>query len=480
MKNIIGREKEIKELNKLYDSSLAQFVAVYGRRRVGKTFLIDQTFKNRITFRHAGLSPIDYQQKSLLKEQLKSFYYSLISQGMKKSKCPTSWMEAFFMLEMHLQSIDNGERQVVFLDELPWLDTPRSGFITALESFWNGWGCHRDNFMLIVCGSATSWIVDNLINNHGGLYGRLTCEIKLSPFTLKECEQYYENKQIKLSRYDIVQSYMVLGGIPYYLSYFDSGQSLAQNIDNLFFVKNAKLRDEFDRLFASVFSRPEEIKKIVKLLSKRHSGYMLEEIAQKTGISIGGSLSNMLKALIASDFVLRYVPFGCSKREVHYKLVDPFCIFYLRYVKENSSYVTSFWQQNQASQSIVSWRGFAFEEVCLLHIDQIKKALGIMGVSTKQSSWALRGNDEEEGMQIDLIIQRADHIVNMCEMKFYGEFFTVDKSYHQKISHREKVLTESLSRKEMVHPILITTYGVVCNEYSSILQNVIIIDQLFE
>lgn len=480
MKNIIGREKEISELNKLYDSSLPQFVAVYGRRRVGKTFLIDQTFKNRITFRHAGLSPIDYQQKNLMKEQLKSFYYSLISQGMKKSKCPTSWLEAFFMLEMHLQSIDNGSRQVVFLDELPWLDTPRSGFVTALESFWNGWGCHRDDFMLVVCGSATSWIVDNLINNHGGLYGRLTSEIKLSPFTLKECEQYYQNKQIKLSRYDIVQSYMALGGIPYYLSYFDSGHSLAQIIDNLFFVKNAKLHDEFDRLFASVFSRPEEIKKIVRLLSKRHSGYMLEEIAQKTGISIGGSLSNMLKALIASDFVLRYVPFGSSKREVHYKLVDPFCIFYLRYVPENSSYVTSFWQQNQTSQSIVSWRGFAFEEVCLLHIDQIKKALGIMGVSTQQSSWALRGNDEEEGMQIDLIIQRADHIVNLCEMKFYGEDFTVDKSYYQKIDHREKVLTERLSRKETVHPVLITTYGITYNEYSGVFQNVITVDQLFE
>lgn len=481
MKNIIGREKETKELNRLYDSSLPQFVAVYGRRRVGKTFLVDQTLKDRITFRHAGLSPVDYQQKkNLMKEQLKSFYFSLIRQGMKKSKCPTSWLEAFFMLEMHLQTIDDGSRQVVFLDELPWMDTPRSGFVTALESFWNGWGCHRDNFMLVVCGSATSWIMDNLINNHGGLYGRLTSEIKLSPFTLKECEQFFHNKQVKLSRYDIVQSYMALGGIPYYLSYFDSGHSLAQNIDNLFFVKDAKLQEEFDRLFASVFSRPEEIMKIVRLLSKRHSGYMLEEIAQKTEIPAGGNLSNLLKALIASDFVIRYVPFGCSKREVHYKLVDPFCIFYLRYVPENSNYVTSFWQQNQTSQSIVSWRGFAFEEVCLLHIDQIKRALGILGVSTLQSSWALRGNDEEEGAQIDLIIQRADHIVNMCEMKFYGEDFTVDKAYYKKLDHREKVMTEKISRKDRVHLVLITTYGLTYNEYGSIFQNVITIDQLFE
>lgn len=480
MKNIIGREKEIRELNRLYDSSIPQFVAVYGRRRVGKTFLIDQTLKDHITFRHAGLSPVDYQQKkNFMKEQLKSFYFSLIRHGMKKSHCPTSWLEAFFMLETYLQSIDDGSRQVVFLDELPWMDTPRSGFVTALESFWNGWGCHRDNFMLVVCGSATSWIMDNLVNNHGGLYGRLTCEMKLLPFSLRECEQFFQRNHVKLSRYDIVQSYMALGGIPYYLGYFESGMSLAQNIDNLFFVKGAKLSEEFDRLFASVFSRPEDMKKIVKLLSTRHSGYTMEDIATKTGLPTGGNLSNLLKALIASDFVLRYVPFGCSKREVHYKLIDPFCIFYLRYIPDNASYVGSFWQQNQTSQSIISWRGFAFEEVCLLHINQIKQTIGILGVSSRQSSWAVKGIDGEEGTQIDLIIERADHIVNLCEMKFYGENFSVDKAYYQKMSNREKILTEKISRKDIVHPILVTTYGLTYNEYSGIFQHVITLDDLF-
>lgn len=480
MKNIIGRDKEIKELERLYNSNTPQFVAVYGRRRVGKTFLVDEALKGHITFRHAGLSPLEYQQskKNLLKEQLKNFYYSLIRHGMKKSKCPTSWLEAFFMLEMLLQGIDDGSRQVVFIDELPWMDTPRSGFITALESFWNGWGCHRDNFMLVVCGSAASWMMDNLINNHGGLYGRLTSEIKLSPFTLKECEQFYHKKDIKLSRYDIVQGYMVLGGIPYYLSYFEQGKSLAQNVDSLFFIKGAKLRDEFERLFASVFSRPEEMENIVKVLSTRRSGYKQEEIAKKTGLSLGGSLSEMLRALIASDFVMRYVPFGCSSREVHYKLIDPFCIFYLRYVPENVNYLTSFWQQN--SQGIVSWRGFAFEEVCLQHFLQIKKALGIEGVSTKQSSWALRGNDEEDGSQIDLIIERADHIVNMCEMKFYGDDFSVDKVYFKKLNDRQKLLTERISRKDTVHQVLITTYGLTYNEYSGAFQKTITIDDLFE
>lgn len=204
---------------------------------MGKTYLVDEALKGRITFRHAGLSPVEHPKKNLMKEQLKNFYFSLLRQGMKKSKCPASWLEAFFLLEMHLQAIDDGTRQVVFLDELPWMDTPRSGFVTALESFWNGWGCHRENLMLVVCGSATSWIQDNLINNHGGLYDRLTCEIKLSPFTLNECEQFFKSKNIRLSRYDIVQSYMAVGGIPYYLGYFERGQSLAQNIDRLFLTR---------------------------------------------------------------------------------------------------------------------------------------------------------------------------------------------------------------------------------------------------
>ncbi len=238
MSAIIGREKEISELKELYDSDKSEFVAVYGRRRVGKTFLVDEALKGKITFRHAGLSPVDeYGKKNALKDQLKHFYFSLQMHGMKKSRCPSSWMEAFFMLSQLLEDKDVGKRQVVFLDELPWLDTPRSGFITAFEGFWNTWGCHRDNLMLVVCGSANSWMLDNLVNSHGGLYGRTTYEVKLRPFKLRECEKLLRKKGLRLSRYDIVQSCMILGGIPYYLSYMQKGLSLAQNIDQLFLMK---------------------------------------------------------------------------------------------------------------------------------------------------------------------------------------------------------------------------------------------------
>ena len=261
MAKIIGRNKEIAELHEIYNRNQAQFVVIYGRRRVGKTFLVNEAFKDRITFHHAGLSPIgDHGKRNLMKEQLQQFYFSLQIQGMPPSHCPKSWFEAFFMLEKLLQQKDDGTRQVVFLDELPWMDTPRSNFISAFEGFWNSWACSRDNLMLVVCGSATSWILDKLINNHGGLYGRVTREIKLTPFSLADCKAFYEDRGISMSDYDIVQSYMIFGGIPYYMDYFEPGLSLPQNIDKLFFSQGARLADVFYRLLSSVFGNPDDIK----------------------------------------------------------------------------------------------------------------------------------------------------------------------------------------------------------------------------
>ena len=477
---IIGREQETDELNELYESGRAEFVAVYGRRRVGKTFLVDEALKGKITFRHSGLSPVDEQNhKNSLKEQLKHFYLSLQRHGMKKSKCPASWLEAFFMLEMHLQSLDNGSRQVVFLDKLPWMDTPRSGFVTALEAFWNGWACHRDNMMLVVCGSANSWMLDNLVNNHGGLYGRTTYEVKLSPFSLAECEAFFESKGIRMSRYDIVQSYMITGGIPYYLGYMKRGLSLAQNVDRLFFARGAKLHDEYDRLFASVFANPEQMKRVVQLLGTRHSGYTRQEIFAKTGLKDCGASTKLLKALVASDFIEPYIPFGKGKREKHYKLIDHFCLFYMKFVQGRKEIDPEFWMHNVTSQGVSSWRGFAFEEVCFTHIRQIKKALNILGVSSTESAWVVKGDDETEGVQIDMLINRKDNVVNLCEMKFYNEKFTVNKAYHSKVVHRQNLLAEMIPRRAIVHNVLVTTEGLTYNEYSGIFQNVVTVDDLF-
>ena len=481
MDEIIGRKKEINELKKLYASRKAEFVAIYGRRRVGKTFLVDEALGGKIVFRHAGLSPVDENGKANnLKKQLQHFYQSLLLQGMRKSHCPKNWLEAFFMLEMHLQQIDNGKRQVVFIDELPWMDTPRSGFITALEAFWNGWACHRKNIMFVVCGSANSWMLDNLVYNHGGLYGRTTYEIKLTPFTLAECEQFYKSHGLRMSRYDMVQANMILGGIPYYMNYFDPENSLPQNIDSVFFAQNAPLKNEFTRLFESVFTKPGEMMRIVRFLATRRKGFNRKDIFKETNIPDNGDGDKLLDALIASDFINKYVPFGESKRNPHYKLTDPFCLFYLRFVDGQANLDNEFWMNNVLSPSINAWRGYAFEDLCLRHISQIKRALQIGNVESCQSAWAVTGDDEQEGTQIDLLIERKDNVVNMCEMKFYSDEFVVSAAYQRKLVRRSNLLLEHLSPKMAIHPVLVTTYGLVHNEYSREFVHFVTFNELFE
>lgn len=475
---IIGRKQEQAELNRHFTSNRPEFVAVYGRRRVGKTFLINEVFRDSMTFHHTGLSPYDRKRKVTLKDQLQNFYFSLIRHGMEGISLPKSWIEAFFLLERFLERQDNGTRQVVFIDELPWMDTPRSGFLTALEAFWNGWGNTRHNLCFIVCGSATSWMLDNLINNKGGLYGRLTCEIKLSPFTLKECEEFFLSRGIKQSRYNTTQAYMILGGIPYYLDYFNPSLSLAQNIDALFFSARPKLGDEFERLFNSVFDHADACMNIVRTLGTRHAGYTRDEIAQRTGLSPSGDFTKILKALMGSDFITSYTPFGSRKREIYYRLTDNFCWFWLHFKEGKRITETDYWTHHLREPEITSWRGIAFEEVCMQHIRQMKMALQIGGVSSQESALIVKGDDQAEGMQIDLLIDRADDVVNVCEMKFYKSHFVVTKSYADKLTRHMATLEEQMPEKTF-HLTLVSLCPIERNEYSGAFQSVITIDDLF-
>ena len=483
---LIGRKQEIATLNNLYQSPSAELLALYGRRRVGKTYLIDETFQGRITFRHAGLSPLDDSQRNKqqqstnrMKDQLKHFHRSLTMQGMKTAKVPTSWLEAFYMLEDLLMEKATGDtRLLIFLDEIQWLDTPRSGFMTGLEAFWNGWACHRHDVMLIVCGSSSSWILDKVINNHGGLYNRVTYQMNLAPFTLHECELYLKSNGIEMSRYDITQTYMALGGIPYYLRYLKRGLSFSQNIDGLFFSGGVKLKDEFNRLFSSQFSNPDTMKLIVTTLAKKNRGLTRQELIQQSGIADSGELSRQLKALESGAFIMRYTSFGSGKRQERYKLSDPFCIFWLRFV-EGSQHKSISWANMSDSGAVSAWRGYAYENVCWNHIPQIKTALGISGVSTRESLWSKRGDEEERGLQIDLIIERKDNIVNMCEVKFSVDEFVVNRDYHFTIVRRRQALQELIPKRSTVHSTLITTYGLKYNEYSGDFVSVVGLDDLF-
>ncbi|MBQ8159730.1 MAG: ATP-binding protein [Clostridia bacterium] len=476
---MIGREEEIKELKRLYHRNRTELVAVYGRLRVGKTYLVDETFQGKFTFRHTGLSPADMETQGQLRSQLDHFYNSLILAGMEKKKKPDNWLDAFFLLELFLQSIDDGSRMLVFLDELPWMDTPRSSFVQAFEGFWNNWACHRDNLMVIVCGSDESWMMDNLINSHGGLYDRITWSIKLVPWTLHECERFFRENKIRFSRYDIVQSYMIFGGIPYYLRLFDGQYSLAQNVDRILFSREAKLKKEFERLFRSVFVSPDAEKAIVAFLATRGAGYTRKEIAEGSGVSGGGTLSRHLDALIAGNFVETYVPFGMGKREEHYKVVDPLCLFCLHFASEIQSSAESFWQEHGMAQPVVTWREQAFEQVCFHHIPQIKKALGVSGVITSVSAWTMR-EDDPDGTQISLLLKRNDNVLNMCEMKFCGGRFTVHQDDYRTLLGRPELLRQKVSPRIVVRSTLITTFGLTRNAYSGVFTNVITLNDLFE
>ena len=390
---------------------------------------------------------------------------------------PSDWFEAFHQLQELLDTkIKAGEPRIIFLDELPWLDTPRANFMPAFEHFCNDWVLARKDVKLIVCGSATSWILDKLVNDKGGLYGRVTLPMFVEPFTLKECREFFQDGGYAMDEYDIVLSYMAFGGIPYYLDQFRRGLSVPQNFDALLYGRQAPLGDEFDRLFSSQFTHPGELQNIVALLAKKRSGYTREEIARKCNFTSGGGLTRMLSALEKSTFITPYVPFGEDMQK--YRLTDPFCLFYLKYVKDNRN-ATTYWQSSYNSPSMSAWSGNAFEDVCRAHIKQIKNALGIADVTTRESSWIVPGTETEKGMQIDMVIDRDDRKICLCEMKFSQGKFSVGRDYAEKIQDRIRRTMDFTDNSKPVITVLVTTYGLERNEYSGKFQKVVTMDDLF-
>ena len=478
---MIGRKKEQELLQEAIDKDRAQFIVVYGRRRVGKTFLINEFFHNTYAFKHTAVSPLSENlkpKKNLLKILLKEFYYSLRSYGLQAGQpIPVDWFDAFHQLQELLETKkNNNEPRVVFLDELPWLDTPRSNFMPAFEHFCNDWVLARRDVKLVVCGSATSWILDKLVNNKGGLYGRVTLPIFVEPFTLKECKEFFQEGGHAMDEYDIVEAYMAFGGIPYYLDQFRKGFSVPQNFDALLYGRQAPLGDEFDRLFSSQFANPGELQKIVTMLAQKRSGYTRDEIAKTCGYTTGGGLSRMLSALEKSTFIAPYIPFG--EKSVKYRLTDLFCLFYLKHVKDNRN-ATTYWQSQFNSPAMSAWSGYAFEDVCRTHIRQLKAALGIGDVNTRESSWVVPGTETERGMQIDLVIDRDDRKICLCEMKFSQGKFTVGRDYAEKLQERIRRTMEFTDNEKPVISVLVTTYGIERNDYAGKFQKVITMQDLF-
>lgn len=471
---LIGRDYEKKELLSVLNSDSSEFIAIYGRRRVGKTYLIRETFNYRFTFQHTGMA------NCTSKKQLASFRESLLEQGAADVPKLSNWFEAFTELKRFLK-ISTDEKKLVFIDELPWLDTAKSDFLTALEYFWNGWATTRKDIVLIVCGSATSWIVEKIINNHGGLHNRLTKRIKLSPFTLKECEEFCISRNLALSRAQIVEAYMIMGGIPYYWNYIKKGQSVAQNIDTLFFKEGGELRDEFDMLYASLFRRPEGYIKVVTALAQKKVGMSRNEIIKSTKLTDNGTLTKMLNELEWCGFIRKYNCIGKTNKESVFQLIDNYTLFYFQFICKNKHNDEHFWSSSLNSPLYNTWSGLAYERICLQHIPAIKCALGIFGVLTNVYSWRQNANEEKgvPGIQIDMLIDRHDQIINLCEIKYSKAEYSISKEYDSALRQRLELFRIGTRCKKAIHLTMITTYGLTENSYSQTVQNSITMDDLF-
>lgn len=470
---IIGRENELRRIRKSLTSEYSEFIAVYGRRRIGKTFLIKEAFDYTFSFCHSGVAKGD---KAL---QLREFSNSLELQGMKSRRKVKSWSDAFFALEQGLERLPAGKK-VVFLDELPWMDTARSNFVSALEHFWNGWCSLRKDIVLIVCGSATSWIVGKILKDHGGLHNRLTEQIHLLPFTLRECEQMAYAKGLPLSRQQVLDGYMVLGGVPYYWDKLEKTQGIDQNVDRLFFGPDAPLNDEFDQLYASLFKNPTAHIAVVTALGTKKMGMTREELLSETELDDGGVFSKVLDELEACGFIRSYTLPRAKTRGTTYQLIDNFTLFYFQFMAHGDNLRTGGWLSKVSSQERRTWNGLAFELVGLEHAACIKRALGISGIRTEEHAWRRVGSETGEGAQIDLLIRRADHAVNICEMKYASEAYALKSEEHRKILHRREAFVEDEKFKGSVFVTLVTPHGLIRNEYANDVQSEVTLGDFFK
>lgn len=472
---IVGRKTEQEKLLEAKHSEYSQFIAVYGRRRVGKTFLIRETFDYTFTFQHTGLA------KGKTSVQLENFRQSLIEAGYDNCPHPKTWLDAFNLLKIVIKE-SKDVKKVIFIDELPWLDTPKSDFMMALEHFWNGWATARKDILLIVCGSATSWIISKIIHNHGGLHNRLTGRILLQPFSLSECEEYAEYLGLTMSREQILENYMIMGGIPYYWSFMSKSLSQVQNIDAIFFARDGQLRNEFSQLYASLFKKEEPYIAIVTALAQKKVGLTRSEIIESTGLRGNGGLTRKLSELEECGFIRKYSTPGKKAKDALYQLIDNYTIFYFRFIQSNVEGDEHFWQASLDAQFHRVWEGLAFERVVLQHIPQVKKALGISGMLSNAYSWRYQpDSNDAKGAQIDLVIDRRDKVINLCEMKYTSDTeYVITKDEDAKLRNKRAAYREQTKTKKAIHLTMITPDGVKRNSYWNDIQSEVTLDDLFQ
>lgn len=475
--NVIGRTEEKNILFDIINSTDPELVAMYGRRRVGKTFLIRNSLETQLIFEFSGI------HNAPLNQQLENFIQAMTkATGSKIALAkPKNWQEAFKLLTDYTTPLIKKQKKVIFFDEFPWICTPKSGFMQAFEQFWNSWASKQNNLAVIVCGSAAAWMINNFIHNKGGLHNRVTKRIRLLPFNLQETELFLKDRKINLDRYQILQLYMAMGGIPHYLKEIKKGESATQSIDNICFSKNGLLNEEFKNLYNSLFDDASNHKLVIKALANNGKGLTRKEIINTCKISSGGGTTQILNELFESGFISSYIPFGKNSKEVVYKLTDEYSLFYLKFIEHSRSSGKGTWVNLSRESKWKSWSGIAFESICLKHAQQIKNALGIEGVYTENSGWRYQSKKGEKGAQIDLLIDRQDFCINICEMKFSANEFTVEKKYASELENKVSVFKTQTKTNKTIFLTLVTTFGIKKNEHATrLIQNEITMDALFK
>lgn len=464
MKKLFGRKTEIAILKKALSSDNAELVCVIGRLGVGKTFLINQIYQKHIVFSISGT------QNTPLKEQLGNFAYLLNEYANPKIayKTPTSWQEAFQMLITYLKekTTKTKKKTVVFFDELPWLATPRSGFLRGFSFFWNNWAV-RQNIVVVICGSAASWMIQKVVHHRGGLYNRITQRIFLEPFNLAETEQYLKSRNMHFEKYHIVQLYMAMGGIPHYLKEITKGKGATENINQICFSKSGLLRDEFLNLYPSLFANADNHIAVIRALAKKKQGLTRQQIIETGKVPEGGSIQRVLQELEQSGFIALYRPYKKKKKEKLYRLIDEYSLFYLQFIESNEFEGADTWNLLGQTPGIKAWSGYAYESICLKHLPQIKKALGIIGIQSISASFLKKGTKTEKGTQIDLLLDRNDQVINLFEIKFSNQLFSISKAYFENLSDKVNIFKATTKTRKQIFLVFITTFGLAENQYSS-------------
>lgn len=458
MGKIVGRKKEQKVLDKIWRSNNAELVAIYGRRRVGKTFLVREFFcKQKRYFELTGM------KETSVRQQLKNFT-DAFSKTFHPIDRPKNWRDAFSLLNKEFEK-KPFQKHLIFFDELPWLAGKKSGFIQALDYFWNAYWSQIPHIKIILCGSAASWMLEHLINAKGGLHNRLTFYIQIEPFNLYETKEYLIAKKVRLSEKHLLDLYMVMGGIPHYLNYIDATKSAEQNIQNICFASSGFLLTEFRRLFASLFDAAEVNLSIIREIAKRREGISREELISKTGMSSGGTFNKRIDELQAAGFIQGYIPYHHKKKEQHFRVIDEYSAFYLTWIDpiiDKGFTQHNYWKSCFRKSQWATWAGYAFESLCLKHLPQILKSLDLESTPCVIGSWRFtpKKGSKDAGAQIDLLFDRHDNAVTLCEIKYSSTKYAIDKSYAKELIRKMDVFKERTGTNKQLFMAFITTMGV--------------------